>query len=189
MQFFKYSLVTMLLLLTPVESIMAACSDWLAPHFMKTDEQFVIHYYVTLKTRPYEGYDNYEYYPGYVKRYDKLGNFYFYVPQGKPIRLAFTGSDRFCVKMFVMPARGNMKAFFWPNGWFKNEFSVSGGYFSPEIWNKNPRTGEKLTCVKKTGSTVLLSPEQAKNFRPKRETRKLTDLRPALADTLSPKNK
>lgn len=179
-----------MLLLAPIESVMAAvCSDWLAPNFMKADKKFVIHYYVTLKTRSEtighfgKSHNNYEYYPGYVKRHGKLGNFRFDVPQGKSIILALTGPDWSGVKMFVMPARGDIKAFFWPDGWFKKEIPVSGGYFSPAIWRYKPKKGQKLTCVKKTGSTVLLSPEQAKNFRPKRETTRLTDL----ADTLSPK--
>jgi hypothetical protein len=196
MQFFKYSFVIILLLLTPVESIMAACSDWLAPNFMKADKPFVIHYYVTLKTRSEtinhfgNSHNNYEYYPGYKD--DKHGDFYFDLPQGKPITLALTGYKKDVKKMFVMPAaRGDIKAFFWPYGW-TGSFRISdvlGGYFSPEIWKNNPRKGPTLTCVKKTGSRVLLSLEEAKNFRSSsgKKTRKLTDLRPDLADTLSPK--
>ena len=162
----------MLLLLTPIGTVVAACSDWLAPSFIKTGEKFVIQYYVDLETRtsePHiylgEHYTNYKYYPGYARKTDKLGYFYFNVIRGKSITLALTGIDSNGTKLFIMPAHESVKVFF-DFGTFRFTKQVLGGYFSDEIWNYKPYKikDEKLVCVKKKGSRVLLTSEEARGF-------------------------
>jgi len=168
-----------MLLLTPIESVMAACSDWRASDLIQLNKHIVIQYYVTLESAQEAG-DSYLYeYPGFNKN-NKPGNFTFDVPYGKTIRLALTGRDNHGKKKFIIPARRDIKAFF-DRGWGWSEKQVLGGFFSDQIWDYKPKTGKYLECVRKIGSEVLLSPKQANNFRLKRETRKLKDLR------LSPK--
>lgn len=159
----------------PMESIIAACSDWSAPSFMKTDEKFVIRYFVYLEIRTktanrfYNLFSNYVYYPGYVIRASNkiAGDFYFDVIRNEPITLALTGLNNSGNKLFVIPRRDDIKAFFWPKGDFvgRNIKKVLGGYFYDEIWNNKPYTveGGELTCVMRKGSNVLLSPEE-ENF-------------------------
>jgi hypothetical protein len=193
MRFLKYSIVTILLLLTPIENIMAVCSDWLAKDDnISPDKPVVIEYYVTLSLKYYDSYLNrysYSKYPGNTNRRD--GTFRFFAPD-KPIKLALIGPEDSGKKQFVMPARRkDIKAFFEPrprksfDGFF--EYQVYGGYFSNKIWKYHPKKREKLRCVKKEDSNVLLSLEEAKNFGSSsgRKKTKLSDLRPNIADVLS----
>jgi len=173
-RFFKYSIITILLLLTPIENIMAdACSDWRASDIIKPDKAFTIIYYVTLKS-------NFFYkYPGFLKK-SKPGKFSFDIPHGKTIRLALIGADNHGIKKFLIPARRDIEAFFRHN-WRLSKNKVSGGFFS-NIWKYGPKKGKNLTCVRKLASPVLLSPEEAISYEktlesltePKKEEKPLT---------------
>jgi hypothetical protein len=164
MQFFKYAIVTMLLLLTPVDSIMAACSDWRASDLIPPNKDIVIKYYVTLQTAKDAAYDSYLYeYPGFNKN-NNHGYFSFDVHYGSSIRLALTGWANYGKKKFVLPARRDIKAFFDP-GILSFENEVFGGYFSHKIWDYNPQIGRQLICVRKIGSNVLLNHEEARTFK------------------------
>jgi len=188
MRFLKYLIVT-ILLLTPIESIMAACSDWSASNIISPNKPLVIKYYVTLYSvynDSYSGITYYHKYRGFNKK-NEPGEFYFDVPYGEPIKLALTGSDNYGTKIFLKPARENINAFFDPDSFFRSEEQLLGGYFYPEIWEFGPKEGKRLRCIRKKGSNVLLSLEEAKNFKPSPTTHKPSSADKKLKDLISSK--
>jgi hypothetical protein len=141
---------------------MAACSDWRASDIVDPNKRFQITYFVTLKIVDSYGYF-YEY-PGFNKD-NEPGKFSFKVPYGTTIKLALIGMDHVGKKKFVLPKRRDIKAFFRHDWNLFQKIPVSGGFFTTEIWEDKPIKKKQLICFRKSGSQVLLSPEEYRKFK------------------------